>query len=730
MKISAAGSIKNKLFLLFIGVLFTTALVVSLFSYMFVSRIYQQSYKQDLRIQAAVLGGNCQVALTFNLPDDGRDMLAKLVNHPSVVTGKIFDAKGQLFAQYIKAEGGGMPKADLMTIRQPITFNGRVIGNIELQDNMLYIKQFRAHLYRSLSVIVLILLIAGSVIILKLSSIISRPLLDLANLADQVASDQDYSRRVHVSGYDEIGKLGRSVNIMLEAIDQKTAEIQASESRFRILVDQGVDSFFMHDMDGNFVNVNQQACKKLGYTKAELLKLTVADIDGDSVPRQDMLNIWQNLEPGDVFTLESHHKCRDGKIIPVEVRIGTLEIDGKTYMVSLARDITERLASQKEKHAMEVQLQQAQKMESIGTLAGGIAHDFNNILSAIMGYSQLAELNVEPGSDLAGYIQQISKAGNRAAELVKQILAFSRQQQQEKTPLQISIIVKEALKLLRASIPTTIKIERNIESNALILADATQIHQVIMNLCTNAYHAMADHGGILAVYLKEIDVDDTRKLDTIAEIPPGRYVVLSVSDTGAGMTEEIKNKVFEPYFTTKEQGRGTGLGLSVVLGIVKGHHGRIGVYSVPGEGTTFNVYLPVITAKIKEEAVPELPPPAHGERVMVVDDEQEIRRLTCKFLNDAGYKTESFTNGLEAWEAWQANPDKWDILLTDRTMPKMTGEELIARVRGLRPDAVVILCSGYNREISGDAPVMNGVVYLPKPIDRLSLLNCLAKCLS
>jgi CheY-like chemotaxis protein len=219
---------------------------------------------------------------------------------------------------------------------------------------------------------------------------------------------------------------------------------------------------------------------------------------------------------------------------------------------------------------------------------------------------------------------------------------------------------------------------------------------------------------------------DKGGLDNLDEIPPGRYVVLSISDTGTGMNQETMARIFEPYYTTKEQGRGTGLGLSVVHGIVKGHHGRIGVYSELGQGTTFNVYLPIIIAETVEKPVQKLPAPANGERVMIVDDEEAIRSLHCQFLVDNGYKVKGFSDGREAWEAMTANPASWDILLTDRTMPEMTGEQLINKVRKIRPDMPIVLCSGYNSKIDESSARLEDVTFLPKPVDRLGLLNCLA----
>jgi len=387
-----------------------------------------------------------------------------------------------------------------------------------------------------------------------------------------------------------------------------------------------------------------------------------------------------------------------------------------------------------EQHRLQEQIIQQQKLESIGTLAGGIAHDFNNILNAIVGYTDLALLRgADQPTDLRDDLSQVRKAADRATQLVRQILTFSRKQYQEKQPLQVSLIIKEALKLLRASIPTTIEIRQEIISEATVLADPTQIHQMVMNLCTNAYHAMMERGGVLGVSLKEILIEQ-KMFDSDTELPPGCYVVLSVSDTGCGMDKEILGKIFDPYFTTKGLGKGTGLGLAVVHGIIKSHQGQVAVYSEPGNGSTFNVYLPMIAqeATLAAAALVAAPMAKAHERIMVVDDESAIRDLTCQFLTMAGYQVEAFANGAEAWQALSVRPDGWDLLLTDQTMPEMTGEQLAAKVIGIRPDMPIILCSGYMKIANGGRAKKKTGVFtsLQKPVDRNTLLTEIAKALA
>jgi len=417
-------------------------------------------------------------------------------------------------------------------------------------------------------------------------------------------------------------------------------------------------------------------------------------------------DVEQNREDGSVF------KSRI-KAFPVFGANGEVE-----SFIEVVEDITERVR-------IEEELQQARNIESIGVLAGGVAHDFNNILASIFGFTDLARLKQEKDGNVDKELEQIRRASHRARDLVQQILTISRRQQQEKKPVQVSLIIKEALKLLRSSIPSTIVMEEQIISEASVLADPTQIHQLIMNLCTNAYQAMEMRGGTLSVSLEELHIGSSESLFSDHVLAPGRYVRLKISDTGPGIDDTIRDRIFEPYFTTKEVGRGTGLGLAVVLGIVKSHQGRISVDSEPGEGTTFTVYLPVSATRLDGEAVTrEAEFRAHGnERIMVVDDEKDIRDMLTSYLVNFGYAVDVYRNGREAWEAYEKNPGRWDLIFTDQTMPDMTGTDLVQRVREMRPDIPVVLCTGYSRPLNSEILEELGInAFLNKPATMSELL--------
>ena len=376
----------------------------------------------------------------------------------------------------------------------------------------------------------------------------------------------------------------------------------------------------------------------------------------------------------------------------------------------------EHKQSEEEKGQLQAQLQQAQKMEAIGTLAGGIAHDFNNILSSVLGYTELALDDAEEGTRLRSNLQTVLSAGERARDLVQQILAFSRQSETAFSPIQVKLITKEALRLLRAILPTTIEIRQDIQSDSMVLGDPTQIHQILLNLGTNADHAMREKGGLLEVTLADVGLDSlfTAKHP---DIKPGTHLKLMVRDTGHGIPPHILDRIFDPFFTTKDKSEGTGMGLSVVHGIVKAHGGAITVQSEPGKGTVFNAFLPVIEKTIAMEAPIEKPLSTGTERILFVDDEIPLVRLGKWILEPLGYDVTTRTSSIEALELFKAQPDRFDLVITDMTMPNLTGSELALKLGKIRPDIPIILCTGFSHEITAEKSKEMGIkAFLFKPI--------------
>ena len=426
---------------------------------------------------------------------------------------------------------------------------------------------------------------------------------------------------------------------------------------------------------------------------------------------EDNLFVKMNDGKGNVLGVISVDDSKS-ELIPTLETVRPLEI-----FSSLISQIVILKKEQKEKKIIETQLQQAQKMESIGTLAGGIAHDFNNILFPVLGHTEMLLQDIPEDNPIHNNLKKIYKGANRAKELVRQILTFSRQEKSELMLLKLQPVIKEALKLLRATIPTTIEIMHDINPNCGgIKADPTQIHQIVMNLTTNAYHAMEETGGILKISLKQIESGkDSLK---IPDLKPGAYACLTISDTGAGIDDELTDKIFEPFFTTKEVGKGTGMGLSVVHGIVKSMNGTINVYSEPDRGTEFNVYFLIEKSSYeKQEIQTNEVIPFGTEHILFVDDEEEILTMEKKMLERLGYKVTSRISSIDALEAFRAAPGKFDMVITDMAMPNMPGDKLSVELTKIRPDIPVVICTGFSETMSEEKAVSLGINgFLFKPI--------------
>ncbi len=404
--------------------------------------------------------------------------------------------------------------------------------------------------------------------------------------------------------------------------------------------------------------------------------------------------------------------------------------DGRYVRMEIATNITARKQAEQEKADLETQIRTIQKMEAIGTLAGGIAHDFNNILVPIIAYTDMVMATETAGSANWQNLQEVYKAANRAKELVKQILTFSREREHEVSPVQVVPVVKESLKLLKASLPSTIEVSQRLEADGVtILADPTQIHQLVMNLCTNAYHAMREQGGIMEVTLSEVEIGSDEFLDR--RLSPGPYLVLAVSDTGPGMDQATMERIFDPYFTTRKHGEGTGLGLAVVLGIVKKYGGDIRVYSEPGQGASFQVYFPVL-GKAEEglAAILSMPLATGDERILLVDDELPIVDSLRKMLEFHGYHITAKTSSVEALEAFRLAPGDFDLVITDQTMPYLTGDQLVLEMKKIRMDIPIILCTGFSSMIDDIKARALGIdAFLMKPILRKEISETIRKVL-
>ena len=423
--------------------------------------------------------------------------------------------------------------------------------------------------------------------------------------------------------------------------------------------------------------------------------------------RRANLELNAGIREKGVGESEARWITKDGKVICCHLHASPLDpSDPSRGIIYAVADITER-------KGLEEQIRHLQKMEAIGTLAGGIAHDFNNILGIIMGYAEMATFDAQRETPIWNKLQEVISASHRATELVRQILAFGRRNETQRTPALIAPLTKEALKLLRSSLPSTIEIHQNIgESSGSVLADPVQIHQILMNLCTNAAHAMRGQAGILDISLVDVELGPEHQ-----DLRQGRYMKLTVADTGHGMDQATKERIFEPYFTTKKLGEGTGLGLSVVHGIVKGMGGAITVESVPGKGTTFCVFLPGIESGTAGRIEVTEPLPTGNERILFVDDEGALIEIGKKMLEHLGYKVTARTSSVEALNAFRAKPGEFDLVITDMTMPNMTGVELAGEILRLQPGIPIILCTGFSELITAEKAKAMGIrELLMKPL--------------
>jgi len=398
----------------------------------------------------------------------------------------------------------------------------------------------------------------------------------------------------------------------------------------------------------------------------------------------------------------------------------------------LLKEIDERKQAEKENHKLSKQLQQMQKMESIGNLAGGIAHDFNNILFPIIGMSEILLDDLPEGSLEYENAQQILTAGKRGRDLVNQILSFSRQRKHEFIPIRVENVLKEVLKLIRSTIPSNIQFREDIDWGCgLVMADATQIHQVVMNLVTNAFYAIEGISGIIDIKLKEVELKHHKILDKV--LPPGKYIKLSIMDNGKGMSQSIQNKVFEPYFTTKKNGKGTGLGLAVAYGIIKEHNGDIKVDSEQGKGSTFSVYMPLMTTTKEFNSTSTsqgLNIQTGTENILIVDDEISIAKLEGQMLSRLGYQVTECTDSCEALNVFKNNPEAFDLVLTDMTMPTMTGDQLAREILSIKPSIPIIICTGFSEGINKEQVKLFGIKgFLMKPVIKSDMAQMVRKML-
>ncbi len=574
----------------------------------------------------------------------------------------------------------------------------------------------------------------------KVEELIDRPFQDLnilspASLEDAISSVPLVlsGKQIHTSIYEFIAKDGKMkfgeiiasplydndtiigiIGVARDVTERKQAEeaLRHSEERFSKAFNMSPYPTCISTIDtGLFIDANDSFLRMLDYTRDEMIghKATELSIwmSWDDRKYLSKKMIEQGFLRGELINLVT----KTGDILDLLLSSEIITLNGEKFTLSIFYDITEQ-------KKLEAQIRRTDKIQAIGTLAGGIAHDFNNILSAIMGYADMALTENNVNDDLRRYLEQIFKAGKRARDLVRQILTFSRQSDEKPHPLRISPIIKEVLKLLRASLPSTITIYQNIQADPdIVLADPSHIHQIVMNLCTNAAYAMREKKGELTVDLRPVEVK-TGDVLTDQDLSPGMYLKLTVTDTGCGIDPVIKDRIFDPFFTTKKPGEGTGMGLSVVHGIVKSYGGTIIVESEVGKGTDFSVYIPLLVdMEVKQDEQAEVDIPGGKESILFVDDEEVIVQLGKVMLTGLGYDFVGTTDSLEALNLFRGQPERFDLVITDMTMPNMTGVELTSELMRIKSDIPIILCTGFSETITPERAKAIGLKdFIMKPI--------------
>ncbi len=529
--------------------------------------------------------------------------------------------------------------------------------------------------------------------------------------------------------FDAHGNRVGAIESIRDITERKQAEeaLAVAEEKYRGIFENAALGIFQTTPDGRILSANPAYARIYGFGSEEDVIHNLTDLATQIYvhpeQRHELMQILEEQDSVQEYEAQVYRKDRSIAWVSMNVR-AVRDADGKLhYLEGTVQDITDR-------KALETRLIQAQKMEAIGTLAGGIAHDFNNILAAIIGYTEMTKSKLRQ-DELRPYLERVLEASERARNLVGQILTFSRSGGNEPRPIAVGPLIEEGIKLLRATLPTTIEIRQHIASRLpAIVADPTQVHQVLINLCTNAAHAMRLHGGVLAVTLEDMEVTPAMAAVHL-DLIPGHFLKLTVADTGTGVAPEIVHRIFDPFFTTKNLGEGTGLGLSVVYGIIRGCGGTITVHSERGAGSVFAVYLPALEGHFEAREERLQPIPKGTGRVLLVDDEEMLVTMGRQMLEELGYEVTATTDSSDALELFRVRPDQFDLIITDMTMPGMTGVDLAKELLGIRPELPIILCTGYSELITEEKARAMGIQgFAQKPLSLQHLANLIAQVLT
>ncbi len=707
------------------------ALVLACGSFVAYDRItFRANTLRQLTTEAEIIARQSGAPLVFKDPDAARSTLEALRAESRIVSAAIYDQNGLPFASYLRGDAVAPPRPDptghrthayldgRLVVFRPIEYDKGTIGTVVIESDLTAMAS-RLRLYAMIALGVLVIAgWAAAWTASRMERVITEPILHLASTAAIVSTRRDYSVRAVARGRDELGQFVDAFNQMLDQIEERDRALQTSRERYRQLFDANPNAMWVYEPSTlRFVAVNDAAVHAYGYSRKEFLGMSIKDIR----PEEDVPLLLERIEGPDATAKRSdglwRHRRKDGSLVDVEIASSTIDFGGTPARLVMAADVSE-------KKRLESQLLQAQKMEAIGRLAGGVAHDFNNLLGVITGYSDLLRKTLGSQESARRRVEQIQKAAERAAGLTRQLLAFSRKEVIQPRVIDLNATVADVEKMLRRLIGEDVQLVTKLgDCLGRIEADHGQVDQVIMNLAVNARDAMPQ-GGTLWIETSNAILDEAF-LRTHADVLPGRYVLLAVTDTGQGMDAETLSHVFEPFFTTKEQGKGTGLGLSTVFGIVKRAGGLVSVYSEPGKGTTFRVYWPRVDADLEQRGdVVYVAPPRGSETVLLVEDAESLRPMILEILEAAGYNVLESADPQEAILRARDHEGRLDLVLTDVIMPHMSGPELVAAVRTLRPEIKALFMSGYTSDAIGRHGVIDAHVhFLQKPFNSDALLT-------
>jgi PAS domain S-box-containing protein len=540
-----------------------------------------------------------------------------------------------------------------------------------------------------------------------------RLLIDAADQEEFVIELQNYKKNLEKkveARTIELKDKNRELSIKIAKIEK----VETKLKRLALAIDHSSDTIVITDTMANIIYVNPAFEKITGYSRKEILGINPRILNSGNHDKSFYKKLWEKISNGKTWSGRFINKKKDGSFYTEQATISPVFSDkGKIVnFVAVKRDITEQLK-------LESQLRQALKMESIGTLTGGIAHDFNNIMAIILGNTELALEDVQESHPLHSNLKEIESASFRASNIVKQLLSFTRLTDLQLLPIEVALVIKDALRFLRSTIPTFIDIDQDIQvTDETILADKTQINQIMMNLCINASHAMEQTGGTLTIIVENVILDDNFVKD-YPDLKKGRHIKITIGDTGPGIDHKIIDRIFDPYFTTKEIGKGSGMGLAVVHGIVKNHSGVIIVDSSPAKGTRFTMFFPLAQEKaaLETQTIKELS--TGDETILFVDDEISIVNMVKRMFERLGYKVETATTAQDALKRFAINPHHFDLVITDMTMPRMTGVQLSESLMDIRKDIPIIICTGHSALVDEEKAGKLGLAYITKPINML-----------